>query len=338
MVVEQKSSSAGISRWLKPVAWLVVAALVLTVPMIANSYVQFIVNLAVVYVLVCLGFNLVIGYLGQLAFANAAFFGVGAYATSIAMAKLNLPFPVGLCLSALVGGVCGVLTGLPALRGIRKFYLAIITMAAGELLRWGYIHADWLTNGSTGLEVPAVTIAGFRIQSEAEKFYLFVAVVAPIVWTVNNLVRSRIGRAIVAIRESEQAAAGLAIPTSSYFVLTFGLSGMLVGVAGSLFAVSIGRVVPESFNLVQLIQQFAMVMLGGIGSVSGSIIGAMVVVAVPELTRGAPGMEELLFSIVLIVVILAMPGGLAGIGSRFLGIGNAGLFKGARRDHLVKTL
>jgi branched-chain amino acid transport system permease protein len=336
--MEQQSSSARISRWLKPVTLLVVAALVLSLPLIANSYIQFIVNLAVVYVLVCLGFNLVIGYLGQLAFANAAFFGVGAYATAIVMAKLNWPFLAGLCLSALVGGLCGVLTGLPALRGIRKFYLAIITMAAGELLRWGYIHAEWLTSGSTGLEVPAVTIAGFRIQSEAQKFYLFLAVVAPLVWIVNNLVRSRIGRAIVAIRESEQAAAGLAIPTSSYFVLTFGLSGVLVGVAGSLFAVSIGRVVPESFNLVQLIQQFAMVMLGGIGSVSGSIIGALVVVAIPELTRGVPGMEELLFSIVLIVVILAMPGGLAGLGSRFLGFGEAGLFKGVRRGQLVKTI
>src|SRR5690606_16388964 len=120
----------------------------------------------------------------------------------------------------------------------------------------------FLTNGSTGLEVPPVVILGHHIQSQESKFYMFLCIVIPLVWIVRNLVRSRVGRAIVAIRESELAAAGNAIPTSSYFVFTFGLSGLLVAVGGSLFAVEIGRVVPESFNLVQLIQQFAMVMVG----------------------------------------------------------------------------
>lgn len=322
------------SRPVRRTPLLVRAAVLLTflallaIPMVVNSYVQFIVNLALVYVLVCLGFNLVLGFLGQLAFANAALFGIGAYATGIGMAKLGLPFPAALGLSALVGMLCGVLIGLPALRGVRQFYLAIITMAVGELLRWTYIHADSLTHGSTGLQVPVASVFGLSLQSEAAKFYVFLAVVTPLVWLVSNLMRSRVGRAVVAIRESEQAAQSLAIPTSFYFVLVFGLSGLLVGVAGGLFAISIGRVVPESFNLVQLIQQFAMVMVGGLGSVAGSVIGALVVVAIPELTRGFPGMEEMLFSLILIAVLLVMPNGLVGIGARIFRWRQGRLFKG----------
>lgn len=324
----QTTRFAPASRARIALAWTVGALLVLSLPFVLNSYQQFVVNLAVLYVLVCLGFNLLLGYLGQLAFANAAFFGVGAYTTGIAMTKMGLPFSIALLLSAVVGTLCGVLVGLPALRGIRKFYLAIITMAAGELLRWSYIHADWLTDGSTGLEVPVAELFGFRFQSEMSKFYLFLTVVVPLVWFTRNLIRSKIGRAIVSIREGEQAAAGLAIRTSSYFVLTFGLSGMLVGVGGSLFAVSIGRVVPESFNLIQLILQFSMVMLGGLGSITGSVIGALVVVSIPELTRGIPGSEELIFSLILMGVILFLPQGLASLGSRFFQIKNGSLYKG----------
>lgn len=320
--------SGRLTIWL---VGLIAFAALLSIPMWVNSYQQFVVNLALVYVLVALGFNMVIGYLGQLAFANAAFFGIGAYATGIAMAKFNIPFLGALCLSAVIGAICGVLVGLPALRGIRRFYLAIMTMAAGELMRWTYIHAESLTNGSTGLEVPPVIIFGSHIHSQESKFYLFLCIVIPLVWLVRNLVRSRVGRAIVAIRESELAAAGNAIPTASYFVFTFGLSGMLVGVGGSLFAVEIGRVVPESFNLVQLIQQFAMVMVGGLGSIAGSAIGAAVVVAIPELTRGYPGMEELLFSLILIAVILFMPSGLVGVGAKYLRLPIGGLFRGFKK-------
>lgn len=325
------SSSMPRGRLALKLALLAAFVVLLAVPTFVNSYQQFIVNLALIYVLVALGFNMVIGYLGQLAFANAAFFGIGAYATGIAMAKFNVPFLGALCLSAFVGAVCGVLVGLPALRGIRRFYLAIMTMAAGELMRWTYIHAESLTNGSTGLEVPPVVIFGHHIQSQEAKFYMFLCIVIPLVWIVRNLVRSRVGRAIVAIRESELAAAGNAIPTSSYFVFTFGLSGLLVAVGGSLFAVEIGRVVPESFNLVQLIQQFAMVMVGGLGSIAGSAIGAVVIVAIPELTRGFPGMEEMLFSLILIGVILFMPNGLVGLGTKYLRLPIGGLFRGYRK-------
>jgi branched-chain amino acid transport system permease protein len=303
----------------------------LAVPAFVNSYVQFIINLALVYILVCLGFNLVLGFLGQLAFANAALFGIGAYATGIGMEKLHLPFLVALGFSAVVGMLCGILIGLPALRGVRQFYLAIMTMAVGELLRWTYIHAEWLTHGSTGLEVPAAAVFGFSIRSETTKFYVFLAIVIPFLWLVSNLIRSRVGRAIVAIRESEQVAKSLAIPTSFYFVLVFGLSGLLVGVAGGLFAIAIGRVVPESFNLVQLIQQFAMVMVGGLGSVAGSVIGALVVVAIPELTRGFPGMEEMFFSLILIAVLLVMPNGLVGIVTKLLRWRPRRLIKGDNR-------
>jgi branched-chain amino acid transport system permease protein len=254
---------------------LVVTAFLLAcfaIPAATNEYTQYIVNLMLVYVLVGTGFNLVIGYLGQLAFANAALFGIGAYATAILMNRVNAPFVIALPVAGFAGLLVGALISVPALRGVRLFYLAIITMAFGELLRFSYIHAEGLTNGSTGLEVPRATLFGISLQTQSSLFYVFLVVTILLVAGTRNLLRSRIGRAICAVRDNELAAATVAIPTSWYFVIAFAWSGFVVGIAGGLFAVLIGRVVPESFNLAQLILHFAIVIVGGVGTLLGPIL------------------------------------------------------------------
>jgi branched-chain amino acid transport system permease protein len=306
----------GLSLRMKAGFGLVLLALF--VPLFTNEYSQYVVNLALVYVLVTVGFNIAIGTLGQLAFCNVALFGIGAYTTGILMYHFQWPFWMALVPSAITGAAAGFLASVPALRGIRALYLAIMTLAFGELMRWVYIHADKVTLGSGGMPIPAPTFFGMSIHSPYAKFYVFLAIVVLVVLGTSNLLRSRVGRAIVAIKNNELAAASLGVPTSRYIVLAFAWSGCIVGTAGSMFAILIGRVVPESFNLVELIQHFAMVMIGGVGSLAGSVIGAITLTWAPELFRRFPGYEELFFGILLVVILLFLPRGLISLATRFV--------------------
>jgi branched-chain amino acid transport system permease protein len=303
-----------------PRAFYFVPILALFIPLFTNPYTQFVINLMLVYVLVAVGFNIVIGNLGQLAFTSTTFFGIGAYATGILMARVGLPFWIALVAGAAVAGFAGFLASITALRGIRLYYLAIITLAFGELMRWVYIHAETITQGTDGLPIPAVTSFGFPLDSEIKRFYLFLAIVALVVKGTSNLLRSRIGRAVVAIKDNESATASLGIPTAHYIVLAFVWSGFVVGVAGGMFALLIGRVVPESFGLTELIFDFAMVMVGGFGSLAGSVLGAITLTALPEILRSFPGLEEMLFGMLLVLVLLVRPKGLASLLAAYLPI------------------
>jgi len=292
--------------------------LALFVPLFTNPYTQFVINLMLVYVLVAVGFNIVIGNLGQLAFANTAFFGIGAYATGLLMADVGLPFWAALLPGGAMGALAGFLASVTALRGIRIYYLAIVTLAFGELMRWVYIHADVITRGTDGLPIPMATVFGVALDSEVKKFYVFLVIATVVVKGTSNLLRSRIGRAIVAIKDNESATASLGIPTARYIVLAFVWSGFVVGIAGGMFAVLIGRVVPDSFGLIELIFHFAMVMVGGFGSLAGSVLGAIVLTALPEYFRSFPGLEEMFFGVLLVVVLLFLPKGLASLFARYL--------------------
>ena len=299
-------------------AFALVPLLVLPLPFLVNEYIQFVANLIIVYVVVGVGFNIVIGNLGQLAFANVAFFGLGAYAAGILMAHAGWEWWLTIGPAGLVGALAGVLASLPALRRIRLFYLAIVTMAFGELMRWIYIRAEPLTNGSMGLAVPVPRLFRYPLVTDRAKFYVFLVLAVLVVVLTSSLLRSRFGRAFMAIRDNEVAAAAVGIPTGQYFVLAFGWSGFVVGIGGAMYAALIGHVTPEAFNLLELILHFAVVMVGGLASLAGSVIGAIVLTATPELFRGYPGIQELVLAILIIVVLLVLPRGLVSLLARRL--------------------
>jgi branched-chain amino acid transport system permease protein len=305
----------------KPIAkmlWVSVVGLLCLLPLVLNDYTQYVVNLALVYVLVGVGFNVVIGNLGQLAFANAAFYGIGAYAAGILLHHYKLPVLLAIAAAGVVGGLAGALVSLPALRGIRSFYLAIVTLAFGELMRWVYINADAWTLGSMGLQVPRPTLFGAPLATDKQKFYLFLAIVVPLVLATGNLLRSRIGRALMTIKDNELAAAALGIPTAAYMVMAFAWSGLVVATGGALYAVLVRHISPEAFNLLELILHFGIVVIGGLGSLAGSILGALVMTLAPELLRDLPGYEELLIALLMIAILLFLPGGLVTLFARVL--------------------
>lgn len=306
---------AGLGRYL----FVGVALLaVLFVPKFTNQYTQYVINLVLVYIPVTVGFNIALGNLGQLTFANVAIFGIGAYTTGILMAHAGWPFAATLLPCGLTGAIAGFLASAAALRGVRGLYLAIITLAFGQLMRWVYIHADKLTMGSNGLPVPNASIFGMSLNSATAQYYTFLVLTALLVIANLNLLRSRIGRAIMAIKGNEVAASSLGIPVQKYIVMAFAWSGFVVAIGGSMFAVAVGRVVPDSFGLLELIRQFAMVIVGGLGSLTGSIIGAVILRAVPEAFQGLPGFEELLLGILLVLILLFAPRGLISFVIRFV--------------------
>jgi branched-chain amino acid transport system permease protein len=289
-----------------------VPLLVLPVPLFVNPYIQFVINLILVYVLVGVGFNIVIGNLGQLAFANVAFFGLGAYASGILVVHAHWPWWTTIVPAGLAGAGAGVLASLPALRRVRLFYLAIMTMAFGELMRWIYIRAEPLTNGSMGLAAPP-TVLGYRLGTDRAKFYAFLVLAVVMVLLTSSLLRSRFGRAFMAIKDNEVAAAAVGIPTDRYFVLAFAWGGFVVGVGGAMYTALIGHVTPEAFNLLELILHFAVVMVGGVASLTGSVVGAIVLTTTPELFRAFPGVQELVLSGLIIGVLLFLPRGLVSL-------------------------
>ena len=304
-------SILSMTRWRRVYYLIPVVALV--IPFFANEYLLWVVNAILVYTLVTVGFNLIIGNLGQLAFVSTAFFGIGSYTTAILMVYFGVPYVLAILASAVVGGIAGFLTSVTALRGIRLYYLAIITLAFGELMRWVYLHGDRVTDGSDGLLMPSASFFWIPLDSESPKFYVFLLLTVIVVKATSNLMRSKIGRAIVAIRENESATASLGIHTARYIVLAFVWSGSVVGIAGAMFAVLTERVLPEAFGLTEVIIHFGMVLVGGTGSIVGSVLGAITLTALPEYFRQFPGMDELFFGIVIVLILLFLPKGLVSL-------------------------
>lgn len=289
---------------------IITLALLMALPLLANDYQLFVASTMLVYCLVAVGLNTVLGYLGQLAFASAAFFGIGAYAAGLSMVHLGFGSLSAILLATVCGGLAGILVGLPALR-VRGYYLAIITLAFGELMRWFYVHGDAITYGSGGFNMPDVSLLGFAL-SDMKKYYLFLFMVVIGVGASALLLHSRYGRAFVAVRNNEQAAGSLGIAVNRTKIIAFAWSGLITGLAGALYAVLNGRVSPDTFGISQMLMHFVIVMIGGLGSLAGSMIGAVLLTGLPELLRNFPGLEEIVFSALLIVVLFFMPKGVGG--------------------------
>ncbi len=299
-------------------------------PWLVNDYQLFVVNTMMVYCLVAVGLNIVLGYLGQLAFASAAFFGIGAYVAGLSMMHLGFGALPAIAAAAVCGGLAGALVGLPALR-VRGYYLAIITLAFGELMRWMYVHNDGVTFGSGGFNMPDAELLG-SILDGMGKYYLFLAVVAIGVGSSGLLLHSRYGRAFVAIRNNEVAAGSLGIAVNRTKIIAFAWSGLITGLAGALYAMLNGRVSPDTFGISQMLMHFVIVMIGGLGSLLGSLIGAVLLTGLPELLRNFPGLEEIVFSLLLIVVLFLMPKGIGGfLSARFAGLQER-LYREGRRN------
>ena len=297
----------------------------LVVPLRLDNYRLTLLTNICVYAMLGLGLNIVVGFAGLLDLGYAAFFAIGAYATAyllttptIAIGPWSVTFPVPsfwlmLPLSALLAAAFGVLIGAPTLR-LRSDYLAIVTLGFGEITRISATNLDW-TGGPNGLfAVPQPTFRGFTFTLPLHYYYLSLALLLVTLFCVARLAHSRIGRAWAYIREDELAAAAMGIDTVRLKLLAYALGAMWGGMAGAFLAVQLSAVSPESFTFNQSVQILIIVVLGGLGSIPGVILGAVVVASTPELLRSLPAdlinWRLLLFSLALIVLMILRPQGL----------------------------
>jgi branched-chain amino acid transport system permease protein len=281
------------------------------VPLFVNTYHLFVANLILVYVLLSIGLNILVGFAGQLAFANAAMFGIGAYGTGLLQVHFGFPFWLAFPLGAVIATAVGLAISLPALR-VSGLYLALSSLAFAQFTQWVFLHWEKVTFGAGGFKTPTVSFAPLPVSKPIGLYYLSLVLALVLFLLAQNLVRSRIGRAFVAVRDGEVAAQSLGIDLLRYKALAFGISGFYAGIAGGLYSAMLNFVSPEGYDLFQMVLHKAMIVVGGLASIAGSVLGAAAIVALLEALREVKGIQEIAFGAILVIFILFMPGGIAG--------------------------
>ncbi len=277
-----------------------------------SPYIMRIMILSGIYIILALSLNLLTGFTGIVCLGHAAFYGIGAYTSAL----LAIHFDLSFVFTAIAGGVVaaffGLLLGLPTLR-LNGTYLSMVTLGFCEIVRLVGLNWMSLTRGPMGLTgIPFPKILGWVIDRDAEYFYL-VLILIIMTWVIlNNLIQSRAGIALIAIREDEVAAEAMGINILKYKVLAFAISAFFAGIAGSFYAHYASFINPQSFTFDESIQILSMVILGGMGSNLGVALGAIVLVSVPEMLRGLQEYRMLIYGAVLVIMMLTRPQGILG--------------------------
>jgi branched-chain amino acid transport system permease protein len=306
---------------------LLIGALIFlyTFPLYGSYYFISLLNSLSITIIIVLGLQLVSGYCGQISFGQAAFMAIGAYTSAILTGKLGLSFFLALPFSGIVAGLIGLIGGAPSLR-IKGFYLAMATIAIHFVVMWLILHIG-VTGTTQGLHPPPPQIGSFLFDSDEKIYYIIITVMLLMTYGSRNIVRTRVGRAFVAIRDNDLAAEVMGIQLYHYKLLAFFISCFYAGIAGSLWAHWIQMVHPEQFTLLHALNYIGMLIVGGGGSIPGVFFGVIflrlldegVMFAAPWLAalfpwigiHPAASMSVSVFGIILILFLIYEPRGLA---------------------------
>ena len=290
-----------------------------------NAYHVEIAVTCLIFALLALGLNVIVGYVGLLNLGYAAFFAVGAYTYGLLNLHAHVSFWLALPIAMIACALVGILLAFPAIR-LRGDYLAIVSLGFGEIVRITLNNLDKITGGPNGLlgiahpqlSYPVTTQGRWNWRTydfgvaSAPYFYLVLVLATALIFAMHKLHRSRIGRTWVAVREDEIAAASVGVNVNRTKLLACGLGAAVAGVAGCLFAAKQGSISPDSFDFIVSIMIVSMVVLGGVGSTAGAVLGAIVLTVMPELLRGFATYRMLLFGLAMILITLFRPQGLLG--------------------------
>ena len=251
------------------------------VPLASSPYVLYILNTIGIYAIAALGLNLLIGFTGQISLGHGAFFGVGAYAAAVLTTRVGCPYWAALPLAGCVTAAVGMVFGIPSVR-LKHLYLTIATLAGQFIIEYILVQWDGLTGGAEGILVGSSSIFGIPLGSDRAFFYLIFISLILLTWILSNIMRTRFGRAFVAIRDNDRAAEGMGIALFKYKLLSFGMSSFYAGYAGALFAGYMLTITPEPFNMWLSIEFIAMIIIGGLGNISGAVFGTVFIVLLGE--------------------------------------------------------
>ena len=312
--------------------WLCVLALCLLIfPFLVEQYFLYIANLCGIAVIGALGLNILAGYTGQISLGHSAFIAIGAYTSTILSVKWGFPFWVAFPIAGVVSALCGLVIAIPCLR-LRGLYLAIATFAFYYIVEYVIIHWNGLTNGTGGMSVPEASLFGFVFDSDRKIYFLILFLVVCATAFARNLFRTEAGRAFIAVRDYDIAAEVIGIDVVKYKILSFMVCSFYAGIAGSLYALTLSFIGPEYFTFLMTIEYLAMCLVGGVGTIIGTIFGAIFITMLPEgirllrdalsqdfpflVTRMAD-LQGSFYGLVIILFLIFEPTGIFGLWVRF---------------------
>jgi branched-chain amino acid transport system permease protein len=304
---------------------LTLIGLLLLVPLFGSPYMLNLLIQIGYYGIAALGLNLVVGFTGQISLGHSAFFGFGAFASAWLNNSLGVPVFFAIPLAGIMAMLVGILVGIPAGR-IKGLYLAIATLASQFIIEDFFARANWFTGGSSGAMAEYLTIFGYTFDTDQSYFYVVLFYVVLMFTFTSNLVRSRDGRALVAVRDHYLSAEIMGINLTWYRVMSFGLSALYAGIGGALFGHYLGFVSVEGFTIILSIQFLAIIIIGGLGSIYGTLLGTIFMVllpevmewsvhlfsgAMPELIQSLAYIKEMAIGLAIILFLIFEPEGLA---------------------------
>lgn len=303
-----------IKSWVTSIIALAAAAALPRV--VSAGYGIQLLNMALIYSILTLGFFVLFGLTGIFAVSQVAFWGLGAYTAAILMVSYHWSFWAAILAAIAVTSLAGVLLGLPTLK-LRTHYLTMATIGFAETVRLLAVNLDKLTGGPNGIRsIPAPELGSLVLNTPFKMYYLSLAVLALVVLALHRLKGSRLGRAMQSIRDDELAAEAMGVNVTRIKVLAFSLSGAVGGIAGALYASLASFISPDAFTLEVTVQVIAMLMIGGRDSIPGAIAGAVLLTYLPEWLRGLKDWYMAIYGLGLLIILIFLPEGLAGMGRR----------------------
>ena len=301
-------------RSLALIAAILAAGLLL--PLLLPVYFLYLANVLMMYAVLAIGLDLLLGWSGQFAFAHIAFFGIGIYATALLDQRFGVPFVIGMPAAAALAGAIGWIIAIPSTR-LRTVYLALATYAFAECAQWAFRTFDKITGGPDGLRIRPPSVLGHVTGTDPRAMPVVAALLCLMLLATLYLMRSRLGRHFAAIRDSEHVAAASGIDVDRTKVAAFALSAVYAGVAGGMFTLYESFVNPDVLGVAQLVLVLTMVVVGGPGSILGVLLGVVLIGLLPEVLRAAPRSllvwQEFFYGAILVLAVMFMPRGLWGV-------------------------
>ena len=285
-------------------------------PRILPVYFLYLGNMLMMYAVLAIGLDLVLGWSGQFAFAHVAFFGAGIYGTALLHKWYNISFVLGLPIATVLTGLIGWLIAIPSTR-LRTVYLALATYAFAECAQWVYRTWDAVTGGSDGLRITPPNVLSHITGTDPSAFPVMTIILCLMLLAIIYLTKSKLGRQFCAIRDSEHVAAASGININRTKTLAFTLSAIYAGVAGGMYTLFNSFVNPDVLGMAQLVLVLTMVVVGGSGSITGVLLGTVVIGLLPEMLRAAPSKmlvwQECLYGVILILTVMFLRRGIWGL-------------------------
>lgn len=299
----------------KNTKWLLLASIATAVAfphLFTGAYLIRIATTSLLYVTLALGLNIVTGYMGQTSFGTAAFWGIGAYTAAIMSTRFGLGSGLGFVLAIVLAGLVSLLLGACVLK-LKGYYMTIVTLGFCEIIR--LVELNWmsLTRGPLGImNIPKLSFFGIRLTSNVAIYYVILAIVVVVTYVVHRLMNSRFGLAITSIRDDEIATASMGINVVRQKIYAFVIYGMICGLAGAFYAHFMSYIDPTMFRTTASTEIVIMVIFGGLGSIPGTFLGAIVLTVLSEALRDLMEYRMLIYGLLLVFMMIAKPEGLLG--------------------------